>query len=940
VDIGRNADGTLKSVSDSFGRSLSITLTDNGVAATLIDSVQDALGQTVQYDYYPETALLNTVTYPDNSRIAYTYENGIVNSVTRYGDITDPSDTGVVEVVTTYDAVTGRVVHQEHANGGTFDLSYTEDAGVVNSASVTDPRSNTRTQRFNTEGYLVELEDPYLRSVLYERTPGTNELASVTDELSRSTGFTYENGLVNSVTDPAGNTTYYFYEDPNVNKPTRIQDALGSETVLAYDTNGNVTSILEPGQSVATQITYNSLGFVNTVTNALSNTVSFDYYLTGQIANITGPYGTTSYGYDAIGRVSSLTDPENRTTSYIYNTPDREVQITDGLDRTVTVAYNSKGDVRSVTDAKGQTVSYTFDERFRSDSMTDHVSDVESYGYDLNDNPVTVSDRKGQISNVPEPGGYDKLDRLLRMDYHDGSYSTYSYNEVGLINSVTDSAAGSIDFVYTDPATDKFADMVKQVSSPQGVVSYTYTELGQRKTMSVDGDMSVVYDYRANGLVNSISTTNPVTAAPMDFVFSYDDAGRRTGLTYPNGVTASYAYDEAGRLLAIEYRDSASQILEALIYTYNGAGERTSLDRLNIDPLPPAITNSTYPALPHANRMDTFNGEAIVYDDNGNMIQKGAMTLVWDVRDRLVGLSGSQSASFSYDAVGRRIEKTINGVTTQYLYDGLDIVKEMDGTGATKAWYVRTLNIDEPLARIEADGTVRYYHADGLGSIIALTDESGVVKTQYNYSPYGEAQVIGEASDNPFQYTGRENDGTGLYAYRLRYYSPEMRSFISEDPIRFAGGTNWYSYVGNRPVNAVDPLGLWAMLYLDRNTGLLEGFDDDGNQISIAITENGVSITEGDPYGTSGPVPPGTYSINPRPFHLNNPGRPTLSSPGQDWNTVVTPIGTVRSGIQIHPGTVSEGCPLTDPGTDDYNKLRNLIDDEYIDGGVILHVVE
>jgi RHS repeat-associated protein len=190
------------------------------------------------------------------------------------------------------------------------------------------------------------------------------------------------------------------------------------------------------------------------------------------------------------------------------------------------------------------------------------------------------------------------------------------------------------------------------------------------------------------------------------------------------------------------------------------------------------------------------------------MVQKGAMNLAWDARDRLVELSGSQSASFAYDALGRRIEKTISGVTTQYLYDGLDIVKEMDGTGATKAWYVRTVNIDEPLARIEDDGTVRYYHVDALGSIIALTDGSGMVKTQYNYSPYGETQVIGEASDNPFQYTARENDGTGLYAYRLRYYSPEMRSFISEDPIRFAGGMNWYSYVGNRPVNAVDPLGL------------------------------------------------------------------------------------------------------------------------------------
>jgi RHS repeat-associated protein len=332
--------------------------------------------------------------------------------------------------------------------------------------------------------------------------------------------------------------------------------------------------------------------------------------------------------------------------------------------------------------------------------------------------------------------------------------------------------------------------------------------------------------YNNMGLVNGISTTNPVTAAPMDFVFSYDDAGRRTGLSYPNGVTATYVYDEAGRIESIEYKDASLQVIERVGYAYNSAGERISLDRMNIDPLPPAITNSTYPALPHANRMDTFNGETVVYDDNGNMTQKGTMTLTWD---RLVGLSGSQSASFAYDAFGRRIEKTVAGVTTTYLYDGLDIVKEKDGTGATKVWYVRTLNIDEPLARIEADGTVRYYHADALGSIIALTDETGTIRTQYNYSPYGETVVIGEASDNSFQYTGRESDGTGLYFYRNRYYSFEMKSFISEDPIGFAGGMNWYSYVGNRPVNAVDPLGLEEAYH--QSSGLTIGTDDFTHQV-------------------------------------------------------------------------------------------------------------
>lgn len=104
---------------------------------------------------------------------------------------------------------------------------------------------------------------------------------------------------------------------------------------------------------------------------------------------------------------------------------------------------------------------------------------------------------------------------------------------------------------------------------------------------------------------------------------------------------------------------------------------------------------------------------------------------------------------------------------------------------------------------------MRYYQIDALGSVIALTDDTGAVKTIYTYDPFGNVSVSGEPSDNPFQYTGRENDGTGLYYYRARYYSPELQRFISEDPIGLLGGdVNFYAYVENDPVNQVDPLGL------------------------------------------------------------------------------------------------------------------------------------
>jgi len=227
----------------------------------------------------------------------------------------------------------------------------------------------------------------------------------------------------------------------------------------------------------------------------------------------------------------------------------------------------------------------------------------------------------------------------------------------------------------------------------------------------------------------------------------------------------------------------------------------------------------------------------MTYNENGNLLTVtnncGTTTYTWDVRNRLTGISdyksdcSTLSASFKYNAIGRRTEKLINGTTTQYVYDGFDMIQEKQG-GSVTANYIRTLNIDEPPTRIKGS-TVRHYVKDALGSVIALTDDSGVLKTTYTYDPFGNVTVSGESSDNPFQYTGRENDGTGLYYYRARYYGPELHRFISEDPIGLSGGdVNFYSYVGNNAVDFMAPLGLAKCIY-SRSTGIMSCISDFGN---------------------------------------------------------------------------------------------------------------
>lgn len=157
------------------------------------------------------------------------------------------------------------------------------------------------------------------------------------------------------------------------------------------------------------------------------------------------------------------------------------------------------------------------------------------------------------------------------------------------------------------------------------------------------------------------------------------------------------------------------------------------------------------------------------------------VTYTWDARNRLVAIQDQGvSATFAYDVFGRRIRKTINGESTEFLYDNKDIVAEMSG-GTVQARYLNNpLNVDESFFR--QAGTLEYYHADELGSTLVLSNENGIIQSRYTYDPFGNTTMTGTSS-NLFQYTGRENDGTGLYYYRARYYSPQLQRFLGEDPI-------------------------------------------------------------------------------------------------------------------------------------------------------------
>lgn len=237
-------------------------------------------------------------------------------------------------------------------------------------------------------------------------------------------------------------------------------------------------------------------------------------------------------------------------------------------------------------------------------------------------------------------------------------------------------------------------------------------------------------------------------------------------------------------------------------YTYDVVGNRT------YQPGAPYTYNTS-------NEMLTREGVPYTYDANGNTLSKttgsGATTYAWDFENRLtsVTLPGTGgTVTFQYDPFGRRIQKSSPSGTTTYVYDDDNIIEELTGsTGTLSERYTYGPGVDEPLVG-QRQPKIFYYEADGLGSVTSLTDPTGAVAATYTYDSFGFMTNSTGSATNWYRYTGRQFDSdTALYYYRARYYDPTTGRFLNEDPARFSAGVDFYTYVGNRPLNFRDPSG-------------------------------------------------------------------------------------------------------------------------------------
>lgn len=794
-------------------------------AQNRIKTVKDHTGRTWSYDYN-DTGLLSTVTYPDLTTQRYSY---ITSS---FADDFDVCPSGinvdprfclyakahkqfgtylmqhVMESVTDrrghrvvyneypkYGSWIGRIAKQTLADNSVYTFAYSNTPQGHLAVLVTRPDGVKRRVVYDENATPYPISDTYGygtgkdQAYLFERH-ASGQVRLRTDPLGRKTEYQYNAaGQLTQMTAMAGTpkaqtVRMSYYGDGLVKS---WSDALNRVTTLEY-TNGCLTLITDPLQR-KTRIDCNAAGQPLTMVNEKGHTTTFRYE-GGELTAVVDPMGrATGFAYDTLGRQVVTRDSEGRISRREFDSNDRVRKSTDPLRQSTEFSYDNNGNVTAILLPHGTGVTYVYDERDRLKERRDSLDQTETWTYFDGDRLKTYKNRRNQTVTI----AYDALGRAETLSMPDGSTQTLVYDAADRYKQLTDSLAGTVSWDYDD-----FDQLISETSAA-GTVSYEYDAVGQRIGMTAGSQARVEYRYDPAGQLRRILQSAETVE------FDYDEVGRRKSVTLPNGVVSAFAFNDGGDLTGLAYAKSDGTVLGALGYGYDQVGRRTAQTGSWANSLLPSASAGN--AFDDNNRQTQYQGNTLSYDANGNLTGDGTRTYVWNGRDQLVAIQegGQTVASFEYDPLGRRIGKSEAGRSVRYLYDGVNPVQESSGTQVVGI--LAGLGVDERFARTEASGRT-YFLVDALGSTKALTDASGAVVQRYDYTPYGQSQASQSGLDNPYQYTGRELDRSGLYYFRARYYHPGMARFISEDPIGLSAGPNTYAYVRANPLSWTDPFGL------------------------------------------------------------------------------------------------------------------------------------
>jgi RHS repeat-associated protein len=545
---------------------------------------------------------------------------------------------------------------------------------------------------------------------------------------------------------------------------------------------------------------------------------------TGALGDVTSPVQPTSYSYDALDDLKTVTQG-GQSRSFFYDSLKRLTSATNPESGTVNyTSYDGNGNLLSKIDARGMTTNYVYDALNRLTNKT-YQNDPSgtpavSYTYDA----TSVSNSKGRLTQVSTTvsatnyTGYDAMGRVTASSQSTNGQTYllgYGYNLAGGMTSETYPSGRTITTAF---------DAAGRINGVTGsgnktyASSFSYWPHGAVSSMTLGNNLIESTQFNSRLQPTSIGLGSLAT-----FAYTYGTSNNNGNVLTQQiialglNVIQGYCYDKLNRLTGIYEPVLPGQCQTSgwsQTYDYDQYGNRTNVQSppyLSNPPTlvpPPAIDSST-------NRFQA--GTGFGYDNAGNLTQApGGVSYSYDAENRLTNF-GNGTATYAYDGDGRRVKKTVQSAntTTVFVYNvqGQLVAEYCSGQGCNSI-----------------SGT-EFLTADHLGSTRVVTDASGGVISRHDYLPFGEAISAGiggrtggigyEDPDGINQkFTGKERDSeSGLDYFGARYCSSNMGRFTSPDPISVSRKLldpqtlNKYSYTFNRPTILVDPDGKWPAWY-------------------------------------------------------------------------------------------------------------------------------
>ena len=826
----------------------------------------DPLTNTTSYTYY-QNGLTKSVTKPPLSGISYTtfytYDTmGNVSSETEPLNLV--ADFNNLDPNTVVDPATDSRIKDKLLLSYTYDLTNTNPAFrnlITRMDDKRGPNVITTTYAYSVDGsgYLVTtVTDPTMATTV-TRYYSSGKIKDVTDANQKVTTYSYydntsgnQSGFLKTVVTPDGITTSYF-------------DPTGSN--VAYDANGNNVwyAVLDKDGVLRKTVisVYDDRNRLSTVTTRVTGqadiVTTYGYDGNDNVNSVKdAEQKETKYLFDFNRQTTKITDARSKDTNLIYggtscpscgNGADKLTEVKDANQHSTTYSYDTAGRLEYESDPMGKKYHYTYHPNGKLDKKYNATSgsDVLQVTYSYNNRGQLTGKQYADNGTTPS--------------------ASYDYDSNGRLQSAGN---GNIGYTFSNYTGGSYKGRLKNVTdiTHNRTVSYNqYDKLGQRQQVAYSGptgSRTINYQY------DDANRPWIISIASKAFTYLYDKLGRRDTISYPNGVTVKHGYDDLERLSKIKHSTSTATITFANYSGFDKTGSRKNkitpngtetyhyddIYRLTQTDTPKGSEKYTHDdvgnrtggpgpkeSLPivtyvhdNANRMTHGKQLGYTYDDAGNQITRTipnapdkGWTLTWDLENRLTQVYifrkvsnvvvESRTVEFKYDPFDRRIEKKVttllNGTTKvigtwQYLYDGNNIAAEYytDSGGTTTTYYIHGPGTDEHLA-MERGGAYYYFHADGLGSITAITDSTATPVQTYSYDSFGVTKQTTIFRNN-YMYVGKEYDSeTGLTEMGARYYDPREGRFLSKDPIGFDGGdVNLYGYTSNNPINLVDPEGL------------------------------------------------------------------------------------------------------------------------------------